>query len=87
VDEVATRRQVAQKAEGEVARLEDLLSAAKRRLRAAVREAERTEDAASQAEEIVARAAAALREADQHLADLGETELLAPGGLPDGAPG
>ena len=71
VDEVVARRQVTQTAVGEVARVEDLLSAAQSRLRAAVREQERTEDAASRAEEVAARAVAALREADRRLADLG----------------
>ena len=74
VARVADQRQAAQDAEAEVARLEDLLEAAPRRLRRAVREAEQAEDAAAQAEETAARAAQRLRKAEQRLAQVAEAE-------------
>ena len=71
VERVAETRKVVKDAEAEVARLEDLLSDAERRRRAAIRDAEHAEDAASRAEDAAARAAERLREADQRLAELG----------------
>jgi hypothetical protein len=70
LERVAAGRRAAQDAEGEVARLEDLVAEAQRRLRGAVREAELAEDAASRAEDGVARAAAALRDAEKARAAL-----------------
>lgn len=70
VDRVGESRQGAQEAGAEVARIEDLLAEAHRRLRAAVRDAELAEDAASRAEDAAAKAAGSLRDAGQRLADL-----------------
>ena len=70
VDRVGESRRAAQDAEAEVARLEDLLAEAQRRLRAAVRDAELAEDAASRAEDAAAKAAGPLRDADQRLVEL-----------------
>ena len=70
VERVAEIRRAVKDAEAEVARLEDLLSDAERRRRAAIREAEHAEDAASRAEDAASRAAERLREADARLAEL-----------------
>jgi hypothetical protein len=67
---VAERRRAAHEAESEVARLEDLLDEAQRRLRKAVRDAELAEDAASRAEEAAAKAGERLRQADARLAEM-----------------
>ncbi len=67
---VSERRQAAQEAEGEVARVEDLLAETRRRLQEAVRAAEQAEDAASRAEDAASNASAAVRDADQRLSDL-----------------
>lgn len=70
VERVATGRHAVQEAEAEIARLEDALSDAQRRLRAAARDAELAEDAASRAEDAVAKAGELLRAAERRLADL-----------------
>lgn len=70
VARVAGGRQAVREAEAEIARLEDLLTDAQRRLRAAARDAELAEDAASRAEDAVAKAAELLRAAERRRADL-----------------
>ena len=70
VARVATGRQAVREAEAEIARLEDLLTDAQRRLRAAARDAELAEDAASRAEDSVDKAAELLRAAERRLAEL-----------------
>ena len=70
VARVAAGRQAVQEAEKEIARLEDLLTDAQRRLRAAARDAELTEDAASRAEDSVDKAAELLRAAERRLAEI-----------------
>lgn len=70
VGKVAVARRSVQEAEAEVARLEDLLTDAQRRLLAAARHAELIEDGASRAEEAVAKATERLRAADRRLAEL-----------------
>ena len=70
VERVEESRRATRDAEAEVARLEDLLAEAQRRLRAAVRDAELAEDAASRAEDAAAKAAGSLRDADQRLGEL-----------------
>ena len=70
VARVAAGRQAVREAEAEIARLEDLVTAAQRRLRAAARDAELAEDAASRAEDAVAKAAELLRAAERRRADL-----------------
>lgn len=67
---VAAGRQVVSEAEAEIARLEDLLTDARRRLRVAARDAELAEDGASRAEHAVAKAAELLRAAEGNLAEL-----------------
>lgn len=70
VGRVAAGRQAVQEAEAEIARLEDLLADAQRRLRAAARDAELAEDAASRAEDAVAKAAELRRAAERRRAEL-----------------
>ena len=70
VARVAGGRRAVQEAEAEIARLEDLLTDGQRRLRAAARDAELAEDAASRAEDAVDKAAELLRAAERRLADL-----------------
>ena len=70
VARVAGGRRAVQEAEAEVARLEDLLTDAQRRLRAAARHTELAEDAASRAENAVDKAAELLRAAERRLAEL-----------------
>ena len=70
VTRVASGRRALQEAEAEIARLEDLLTDAQRRLRAAARDAELAEDAASRAEDSVDKAADLLRAAERRLAEL-----------------
>ncbi|HUR23187.1 MAG TPA: hypothetical protein VMZ73_04880 [Acidimicrobiales bacterium] len=70
VARVTGGRQAVQKAEKEIARLEDLLTEAQRRLRAAARDAELAEDAASRAEDSVDKATELLRAAERRLAEL-----------------
>ena len=70
VERVAAGRQAVHEAEAEIARLEDLLTDAQRRLRAAARDAELAEDAASRAEDAVDKAAELLRAAERRLAEL-----------------
>ena len=70
VARVAAGRRSVQEAEAEIARLEELLTEAQRRLRGAARNAELAEDAASRAEDAVAKAAELLRAAERRLADL-----------------
>ena len=67
---VAGGRQAVREAEAEIARLEDLLTDAQRRLRAVARDAELAEDAASRAEDALDRAAELLRAAERRRADL-----------------
>jgi hypothetical protein len=71
IQRVDERRKAVRAAEAEVARLEDALADAERKLRAAVRETEQAEDAAARAEEAAARATERLRAADERLAELG----------------
>jgi len=71
IDRVREMRKAAEQAEAEIARLEDLLAEAQRKLRTAVQEAELAEDKASRFEEAAARATAARRDADRRLAELG----------------
>lgn len=70
IAKVDQRRKAVREAEAEVARLEDLLADAERRLRAAVRETEQAEDAAGRAEEVAARATERRRAADERLSEL-----------------
>jgi hypothetical protein len=70
VAKVAAGRQAVQEAEAEITRLEDLLTDAQRRLRAAARDAELAEDAASRAEDAVDKAAELLRAAERRRAEL-----------------
>ena len=70
VGRVAAGRQALQEAEAEIARLEDALSDAQRRLRAAARDAELAEDAASRSEDSVDKAAELLRAAERRRAEL-----------------
>ncbi|HWI04798.1 MAG TPA: hypothetical protein VNT52_13390 [Acidimicrobiales bacterium] len=70
VERVAAGRRSVQEAEADIARLEDALTDARGRLRAAARDAELAEDAASRAEDSVAKAAELLRAAERRLAEL-----------------
>ncbi len=67
---VAERRRTVTEAEAEVGRLDDLMTAAQRRLGEAVRSAEVAEDAASQAEDATSRATSELRQADERVRGL-----------------
>ena len=71
VDRVGESRRSVRDAESEVARLEELLAEAERRLRRAVRDAEQAEDTAARAEEAADKAAGRLRAADARVAELG----------------
>lgn len=70
VEKVSGSRKAVREAEAEISRLEDALSDAQRRLRAAARDAELAEDSASRAEDTVDRAAERLRDAERHLREL-----------------
>ena len=70
VARVAAGRQAVQEGEAEIARLEDLLTDAQRRLRASARDAELAEDAASRAEDSASKATELLRAAERRLAEL-----------------
>lgn len=70
VARVTAGRLTVQEAEAEITRLEDLLTDAQRRLRAAARDAELAEDAASRAEDAVDKAAELLRAAERRRAEL-----------------
>ncbi len=70
VAQVAAGRRAVEEAEREIARLEDLLVDAQRRLRAAARDAELAEDAASRAEDSVDKAAELLRAAERRVTEL-----------------